>query len=498
MPTNLTSLSKHKKQFQTKAMKVPVIFHASETLLPNEETFAELENLARDKRIFHHIAALSDVHSKKGRKNPTGTVVASKKYLFPQINDTAPNCGMRFLRTNLDEKNFTEDKIDLLFKKIVEIIPTKKYIGNKIPFPLVMDICTKGIAPLLNHLKAKTKNEIENCFAQGNFFQNEEITNRDIFDVIPKLFLRIASYRLGILGAAGNHFLDLMKITEIHNQEIASNFNLKNGQYIFLLHTGSGLLGQYASYMYTPKEKEHLSQKLVLKIGTFLFDSQLKKVYTQINQKIKVLKKSEDFLGYENDSLEARMFWRAQRAAANFGFANRSMITHNLNLTLNEVVKGQAEMDMLYDAPHISINKENHFGQNVWIHRNGAVRANGPARMINHPLFSQTGEPVFIPSSMNTPAYLAVGTDENESTFFSAGHGTGRRREAEYNKPKNKSELLEKMRKCQVRLYNAKSKGVVFQDSTYYKDVKEVIEGMVENKIVKVVAKMEPVAVLMY
>jgi len=47
-------------------------------------------------------------------------------------------------------------------------------------------------------------------------------------------------------------------------------------------------------------------------------------------------------------------------------------------------------------------------------------------------------------------------------------------------------------------LYNAKSKGVVFQDASYYKDVEEVIAGMEENKIVKKVAKMEPVAVLMY
>jgi RNA-splicing ligase RtcB len=36
------------------------------------------------------------------------------------------------------------------------------------------------------------------------------------------------------------------------------------------------------------------------------------------------------------------------------------------------------------------------------------------------------------------------------------------------------------------------------QDRGYYKDVEEVIKGMEENKIVKAVAKMEPIAVLMY
>ncbi|PIP27785.1 MAG: hypothetical protein COX30_00005, partial [Candidatus Moranbacteria bacterium CG23_combo_of_CG06-09_8_20_14_all_39_10] len=129
--------------------------------------------------------------------------------------------------------------------------------------------------------------------------------------------------------------------------------------------------------------------------------------------------------------------------------------------------------------------------------RNGTVRANGPARM-NHPLFSQTGEPVFIPSSMSTPAYICAATDENSSTFFSASHGTGRRKNPETDIPEDKDGLFDKMKARQVKLFNAKSKGVVMQDSAYYKDVEEVITGMEENKIVKAVAKMQPVAVLMY
>ena len=62
----------------------------------------------------------------------------------------------------------------------------------------------------------------------------------------------------------------------------------------------------------------------------------------------------------------------------------------------------------------------------------------------------------------------------------------------------DKNQLLEKMQKKNVKLFNAKSKGVVLQDSGYYKDVEEVIAGMEANKIVKTVAKMEPIAVLMY
>ncbi|MFH0969216.1 MAG: RtcB family protein [Patescibacteria group bacterium] len=495
---NIKSITNNKKQLQAPNMKIPVVFHASENLLPDNKTFEQLEFIAQDERFFHHIAAMSDVHPKKGRKAPTGTVAASERFLFPQINDTAPNCGMRFLKTGLNENNATPEKINELFEELVKVVPTKKFKGIKIPYQMAVDIARDGIDPLKEFFQTRTKNEIENSYEGGNFFRGEIPTVREILDVIPKLFLKIAQYRLGILGAAGNHFLDLMKVTEIKDPDIAQKFGIYPGQYILLMHTGSGLVGQYVSYMYTPKVKEHRSQKMMLELGISLFNSQLKKVYRHLYQKIKRYENIRDFFGYEEGSLEGRMFIRAHRASANFGFANRTVITDQIDKAMERVFGQQVELDMLYDAPHISIEKENHFEKDVWVHRNGSVRANGPSRMQNHPIFSITGEPVFIPSSMATTAYIGVGTDENVSTFFSAPHGTGRRREAETGIPENKKALFEKVESRNVKLYNAASKGVILQDSAYYKDIEEVISGMVDNKIINVVAKMEPVAVLMY
>jgi tRNA-splicing ligase RtcB len=492
----LKNISNHKKQLQYPEMKVPAVFHVSDELMPSDATIEEIRQVASDEHVFHHIAAMSDVHSKKGRKNPAGTVVATENFLLPQINDTAPNCGMRFLKTNLTDEDLASGKLDELFNELVKVIPTKAYVGTKIPYSLVLDICREGVAPIVKHFKTRTKNEIENSWEAGNFFR-ESVHNREILDAIPKLFLQIGRFRLGILGAAGNHFLDLMKITEIKNSELAQKFGVREGQYIFLMHTGSGLLGQYASYFYTPKKKEHLSQRIVLEIGKITFDSQMKKVYRELSKRIADFKDSEEFFAYDDDSMEGKMFITAHRAAGNHGFANRSILTHHLDGAIEKILGKNPELDLLYDMPHVFIDRENHFGQDIWVHRNNASRAYGPSRM-NHPVFSETGEPAFIPSSMSTPAYLAVGTDENDSTFFSAAHGTGRRKIPENNIPQNKSDLFEKMSHRQVKLFNAKSKGVVMQDAGYYKDIEEVIEGMVENKIVNLVAKMEPVAVLMY
>ena len=494
---NFENISQHKKIFQTEKMKVPVIFHASKNLMPEENTLSELENVASQEFAFHHVAAMSDVHSKKGRKNPTGTVVASENHLMPQINDTAPNCGMRFLKTNLTDTDLEGEKIDNLFSELVKVIPTKTYKGTVIPYSLVMDICRFGVKPVKDFFKTRTQNEIENTYKNGNFFE-KEVNQREILDVIPKLFLQIGRARLGILGAAGNHFLDLMKIKKIKNSDLAKKMGIFEGQYIFLMHTGSGLLGQYSSYFYTPKKKEHLSQRIVLEMGKLSFNSQMKKVYRNLSRKINSSKNKDEFFAYDKNTLEGKMFITANFASANHGFANRVILTHNLDNAIEKVLGKNAQLDLLYDMPHVFIDRENHFGKDLWIHRNGTVRANGPERMKHHSLFSQTGEPVFIPSSMSTSAYLCAGTDENSSSFFSASHGTGRRKDPESSFAQNKNDLFKKMKKKQVKLFNAKSKGVILQDSAYYKNVEEVIAGMEENKIVQTVAKMDPVAVLMY
>jgi RNA-splicing ligase RtcB len=96
---------------------------------------------------------------------------------------------------------------------------------------------------------------------------------------------------------------------------------------------------------------------------------------------------------------------------------------------------------------------------------------------------------------MTTPSYLACATDQNESTFFSASHGAGRKKESTKNF--NKEVLFRKVKNDGVKLYNAKSKGVVRQYSEYYKNIDEVMNSIIENKIATPVAKLVPIAVLM-
>ncbi len=500
LANDIKKISDYRSELKTGKMRVPVIFHVQDELLPNDSTLVQLESVASNKEVFHHIAAMADVHSKPGRKNATGTTVLSEHHILPQLNDSDPACGMRLVKTNLTEENTTPEELERLFEALVAKVPTKAYVGTYLPFRVIVDICRKGIRPLIDHLGIETKYEAENSLDRGNFF-GEEQSRKHIYDILPKLFLFFAQFRSGILGAAGNHFLDLMKITDIIDPTVAEKFGIKKGQYVFMIHCGSGILGQYAMYMYTAKKREHLSTAILMNIGRFFWSTPYKKIVNGIAKKIREsdFGKAEPLISFDGEGEDGRLYMAARNACSNFAHANRAVIAHNVSETIKRVLDRDPELELIYDMPHILVSEEEHFGQKAWVHRNGTSRAFGPSRMTDHPLFGQTGEPAFIPTSMSTEAYLCVGQDGNDSTFFSCNHGAGKSaQKTDTVIPENKAELDKKLEAKGVKLYNGRSSKVIEQDSSHYKRAEDVIASVEENQIVKPVAKMQPVSVIMY
>jgi len=497
---NITKISSHKSEFKTDKMNVPVVFHIGEKLMPGDETMRQLESVAGNGCIFHHIAAMADVHSKPGRKNATGTTIASEKYILPQLNDSDPACGMRLVALDLDDTNITPEEIDRIFQEATKTIPTKKYIGTVLPFRIILDICRLGIAPLIDYLGIKTKHEAENSIDRGNFF-TEPPTRRGIMNIIPPLFLFFAQFRAGIIGAAGNHFLDLMKVTDIVDPVIAEKFQLRKGQYVLMVHCGSGILGQYTMYMFTAKKREHFSTAILMNIGRFFWFTPNKKTIASIATKIRAsdFGKKEPLIAFEGNGEDGKLYISARNACSNFAHANRATITHNFIQTAEKVLGRTIEAGLLYDMPHILVSQEEHYGKNIWVHRNGTSRAYGKSKMSSHPLFGETGEPAFIPTSMSTEAYLCVGQDGNDSSFYSCNHGAGKSATKTDNfVPENKAELDKKLATKGVKLYNGRSSKVIEQDSSHYKRAEDVIESVTENNIVKPVAKLQPISVIMY
>lgn len=475
---------------------LPIRYHFPPELEPDTPTRFQLENAAAIPDAFHHVAVLPDVHAKFGRKCPTGTVLAAES-IYPQIMDTAPNCGMRLIGTPWKEEDLNKKSIRTLFQALVNTVPTRTYVGNYVPYRTVLEICRQGSAALAEYLGEKNGDE-QMMFNGGTLFDvvpdADEITN-----AIPSLFLRLAQGRLGILGEAGNHFLDLMKIEAILDETKAEKLNIAKGQYVFLLHTGSGILGQYASYFFTPKREEHLSMKIITNLGRITFGSQIvsRAEIRKLQKHVRRYREKKEYFRIDAQTPVGRAYLTAHRASGNYGFANRSMIAANIKKTIKETLGEDAALRTICDIPHIFVNQENHYGKDVWVHRNGASRGFGPSRLKGHRVFGVTGEPGILAGSMNTPSYLVCGTDKNESTFFSINHGAGKTKHVSEAAPHTKTELMKNMKESRVPLFNARSQGVIKQASQYYKDIDQILGAVKENSIADPVAKLTPVAVLM-
>lgn len=140
-----------------------------------------------------------------------------------------------------------------------------------------------------------------------------------------------------------------------------------------------------------------------------------------------------------------------------------------------------------YDIHHNYASLENHFGENVWIHRKGATSA-------------KSGEFGIIPGSMGTSSYIVKGLGNKES-FMSCSHGAGR--------VMSRSDASQKLTVAECdkamdgivcdrwnRVRRGKSKGLydLSEAPGAYKDIDTVIAN--ESDLVETIHKLKPLAVV--
>jgi tRNA-splicing ligase RtcB len=121
------------------------------------------------------------------------------------------------------------------------------------------------------------------------------------------------------------------------------------------------------------------------------------------------------------DSEEARAYLGAMRAAANFAFANRQVLSHWTREVFARtlgIASGDLGMSPVYDVAHNIAKEEEHdvdgARRRLIVHRKGATRA-------------FPGQPVLVPGDMGRYSYLLMGTEvAMRETFGSTCHGAGR------------------------------------------------------------------------
>ena len=460
----------------SQGMRVPVTIYANENLLEKmmtDRTIRQAINVSTIPGIVGSSVVLPDGH--EGYGFPVGGVAAmdaEEGMISPGGVGYDINCGVRLLRTGLKE-NEVRPKLKDLVTDLFNSVPSG--VGSKGAIKLnqsqLDEVLVKGVGWAINNGYGN-KEDAEVCEENGN------IANADPDKVSDRAKKRGAP-QLGSLGS-GNHFLEIQKVAEIHDEEAAKRMGLEKDQVTILTHCGSRGFGHQVCSDYL-----RVSEQALKKYDISLPDRELACV--------------------PNSSEEGESYRKAMFAALNFAWSNRQMITHWTRKSFERVFKqseSDLEMNLVYDVAHniAKVEKHNVDGKlrSVVVHRKGATRA-FPANRDEVPSkYRDLGQPIFIPGSMGTASWVLLGQPNSMNlTFGSTAHGAGRtmsrtKARRNYTESQVKKYLSDKG----IVVKSLTRDGLVEETPQAYKDVDSIVNVSHELKIATKVAKLVPIGVI--
>jgi tRNA-splicing ligase RtcB (3'-phosphate/5'-hydroxy nucleic acid ligase) len=298
-------------------------------------------------------------------------------------------------------------------------------------------------------------------------------------DLVSNRALERGKDQLGTLGS-GNHFVEVGYVETIYDPAAARALGLFEEQVTVMVHTGSRGLGHQVC-------DDSIKQliRATAKYGIDLPDRQL--CCAPIN------------------SPEGRDYLGAMAAAANFAFANRQIITHWVQETLERVLKrgpNDLRLELIYDLCHNIAKFEDHLVEGkmrkLCVHRKGATRAFPPRHPQIPPDFYELGQPVIIPGDMGRYSYVLLGTEQAYAeTFGSTCHGAGRVMSRQAAKKAARGHaVLRELEDRGIIVRGAGMGTVVEEISEAYKDVAQVVEVVHGAGISRKVARLRPMGVV--
>ena len=469
--------STYRGEYNNLKMQTSAEIYADESMIPSirrDKAPEQTANCTVLPGIVGKALAMPDIHW--GYGFPIGGVAAfdtEKGVISPGGVGYDINCGVRLVRTNLNINDVNEVKIRYLVDEMFKNVPSG--LGSKAKIRLTQK-------ELNDVLKLGAKYHVDNGYGWEKDIdfleENGCLKNADPSEVSDKAIQRGMS-QVGSLGA-GNHFLEIQKVTEIFDPDAAKAFGIKElGQITVMIHTGSRGFGHQVC-------TDHLRvlEQAVRKYNIQLPDRQL--ACAPINSK------------------EGQSYFNAMACAANFAWANRQLIVHWVRESFEKVLNDSAEnmdMNIVYDVCHNIAKFEEHViegeKRKVCVHRKGATRAFGPDKQGVPSKYRDIGQPVLIPGDMGTESYLLKGTKDAEATFGSTCHGAGRLMSRHQALKKWRGEqIVRELYDRGIYVHPASFKVAAEEAPGAYKDIRSVVEVAHGAGISRKVVKLTPLGVV--
>ena len=458
------------------AMRVPGLVFSSAQLMPgikDEQSLLQVVNVATLPGIVKHSLAMPDIHW--GYGFPIGGVAAFRMedgIVSPGGVGYDINCGVRLVTTALVASEI-RPRIKELVGALFKNIPT--------------GVGSRGKIRLSTKEEKKVALEGSSWAVKKGLGTNEDLARTEDQGVIrgadPETVSERAYKRghdqLGTLGS-GNHFLEIETVEEIYDHEIASAFNLFEGQLTVLIHSGSRGFGHQVC------------------------DDFLKKMGTQVRESGFDLPDRQLACAYIKSGSGQR-YLSAMACAANYAWANRQIIMHWTRETFEKVLEispRELKMELLYDVCHNIAKIEKHVvdkkDATLCVHRKGATRSLPPGHPDVPEIYRSVGQPVLIPGDMGTHSYVLAGSQRAlEETFGSTCHGAGRVLSRKQAIKTARGRAINRELEDKGIYVQSRGKTTLMEEMPEaYKDISHVVEAVHMAGLAKKVAKLRPLGVI--
>ncbi len=443
-------------------------------LMANDYSLEQVANVACLPGIVKYSLAMPDIHFGYGfciggvaATNPEEGGVISPGGVGYDIN-----CGVRLIRSDLTEED-VRPRLEELINTLFANVPCGVGQGSKVTFDRgdLKKLMTEG-----------SRFVVERGFGYASDIDVTEGHGRlggADPDLVSDRAIERGRGQCGTLGS-GNHFMEVQVVDHVFDEKAAGVMGLALGQVCVMIHSGSRGLGYQVCDDYL-RELRNVPKKY----GIDLPDRQL--VCAPVH------------------SREGQRYLGAMRAAANYAWCNRQIMTHLARQSFEKVFgmrPPELGMRMVYDVAHNIAKMEPYDvggrSCSLCVHRKGATRAFPPGHDEVPAKYRSIGQPVLIPGDMGRSSYVLVGQDGSMTdTFGSACHGAGRvmSRTAAVRSAKGRSihrELLDRGVYARAR----GRRGLDEEQPEAYKDVNDVVRVVDEAGISKRVARMRPIGVI--
>jgi tRNA-splicing ligase RtcB (3'-phosphate/5'-hydroxy nucleic acid ligase) len=448
-------------------MRVPGIVFATRALIPDPATDRSLEqvaNVAELPGIVRASYAMPDVHW--GYGFPIGGVaatdIADGGVISPGGVGFDISCGVRLLAADLGADELGP-VLGPVMDQLAAAIPCGAGRGGvwHMAGPEELEKLLLGGAAYAVAHGHGCQRDLDRCEDHG------AIGGADPAQVSSRAVAR-GLHQVGSLGS-GNHFLEVQAVAEIFDRAAAETFGLANGQVCVMIHCGSRGLGHQVC-----SDHVQIMDNAMARYGITVPDRQLACAPA--------------------GSAEGRGYLGAMAAAANYGRANRQLLSEAARQVFSRATG--APLHLVYDLSHNIAAIETHAGRQLCVHRKGATRALPPGHADLPADLRGTGQPVLIPGSMGTCSYVLAGVTGADA-FASTCHGAGRvmsRHQAA--RSITGAQLRRQLEHQGIAVRGASARGLAEETPQAYKDVTEVVEAAEGAGLCRKVARLVPLGVV--